>query len=443
MRFVEPLDPFPHSNQQHNFVTPRLHNPNRTAATNRPHPIRPPQIAASPGSGLQSFFAQAALFCLPLPALKYTSTTLTLADLFLIPAVLMNLSHALQRLHAFQIPLLMAFPLILMSHVLDPDGQIASFFQVCYLWGFLVPFGWCAFVNVPLRRIAFLLLAANVVSSLVAIGQFMNYVPSLPTQNIVVFKGGLRRAAGLMLKCNSMSMALTPCFLLLPYLPRIWPRIATCLTLLLGFVATVSKSMILAVPGMLFYFLWREPQKMKLIKATVFLIGLALFGLNLRGNSPVAVWDLANDAVMHRLEGVDHSFEERGDLVEVAFEYSKDCLLLGYGTEGTFLRVSQDSGNTVHVFYLGLVVIAGYPATILVVIGFSMIVFGLWRQHEFNVAIYLITHMLALTVMTVLALSFQTAPFLIAASVFVANGARTNAVQRALLIRKPVRQRAA
>lgn len=56
---------------------------------------------------IQSFCAQAALFLLPLPAIKYTETSLTLADVFLIPAILLNFGHAL-KLHAFQIPFLLA-----------------------------------------------------------------------------------------------------------------------------------------------------------------------------------------------------------------------------------------------------------------------------------------------------------------------------------------------
>ena len=411
-----------------------------TLTTARSFPVGPPLSKGSSPSGsmLQSFFAQAAIFFLPLPAMKYTSTTITVADLFLVPAILMNLGYALQRVHAFQIPLLLAFPLLLLSHLLDPDAQLIPVLQVCYLWGFLVPFGWCAFVNVPLRRIALLLLAANGISSVVAIVQFVGYLPPLPTQHIIIFKSALRRAAGLTLQCNTLSMALTPCFLLLPYLPRVWPRIVTCLLLMLGFITTVSKSMIMAGPGLLFYFLWREPQKWRLIQATAVLVGLVMFGLHLRGNAPLEVWDLVNDAAAHRLDYADHSFEERSDLVRIALEYSKDCLLLGYGSEGTQLRISQASGNTVHVFYLGLVVIAGYPAAILIVLGFLLICANLWRQREYNVAIYVVAHMLSLTVMTVLYLSFQTAPFLIAASVMVANDMRAKQARHAFPKRAPL-----
>ena len=387
-------------------------------------PTTPPAAAPS-GSKLQLFFAQMAIFFLPLPALKYTSTTITIADLFLIPAILMNLGYALRQFYAFQIPLLLAFPFFLLSHLLDPDGELITVFQICYIWGFLVPFGWCAFVNVPLRRIAYLLLAANVLSSLVAVGQFVGVVPDLPTQKVIHFRGSLLRAAGLMLQCNSLSMALTPCFLLLPYLPRVWPRIATCLVLLMGFVSTVSKSMILALPGMLFYFLWREPEKRKFLFSAI-VVGLIGLGLLAQSNTgPMQLWELASDAASHRWGGADSSIEERTELVRIALDYSKQCLLLGFGTEGTMIRISEDTGNTVHVFYLGLVVIAGYPAAALVITGFLMTVGTLWRQREYNVAIYLAAQLLAISVMTVLYLSFQSGPFMIAASVLATTDMRT------------------
>jgi hypothetical protein len=337
----------------------------------------------------------------------------------------MNIGHALRQVYAFQIPLLLAFPLFLLSHLLDPDGDVVTVLQICYVWGFLVPFGWCAFVNIPLRRIAYLLLASNVLSATIGVGQFVGWIPDLPTQKVIQFKGSLRRAAGLMLQCNSLSMALTPCFLLLPYLPRVWPRIAVCLTLLLGYTATVSKSMILAVPGLLFYFLWREPEKRKFFLAAVIvgLVGLGLLAQSSAG--PSIMWDLALEAMQHRLDGAENSYDERSKLVEIALEYSKECFLLGFGTEGTMIRISESTGNTVHVFYLGLVVIAGYPAAALVITGMLTIVGTLWKQREYNIAMYLTAQMLAISVMTVLCLSFQYTSLMVAASVLAANDMRS------------------
>lgn len=387
--------------------------------------VAPPVVAAT-GSSLQLFFAQAAIFLLPLPALKYTSTSIILADLFLLPAIVMNLGYALRQIYAFQVPLLLAFPFFLLSHLLDPDCELITIFQICYVWGLLVPFGWCAFVNVPVRRIAYLVLASNVLSIMVAIGQFVGFIPNLPTQKVIEFKGSLRRAAGLMLQCNALAMSLTPCFLLLPYLPRVWPRIATCLSIFIGYTTTVSKSVILAVPGMLFYFLWREPEKRKFLFSAVV---VALIGLGVLSQSSTNIWqllDLANDAAQARLLGAENSFDERSNLVQIALEYSRQCLLLGFGTEGTMIRISENTGNTVHVFYLGLVVIAGYPAAALVTIGMLLIIGTLWMQRDYNLAIYLVAQMLALCVMTVLYVSFQYAPLMIAASVLAANDMRAS-----------------
>ncbi len=371
------------------------------------------------------FFAQAAIFLLPLPALKYTSTSITLADLFLVPAILMNLGYAIRQVYAFQIPLLLAFPFFLFSHLLDPDCELITVFQICYIWGFLVPFGWCAFVNIPLRRIAYLLLASNALSSLIGVAQFVGIFPELPTQKVIEFKGSLRRAAGLMLQCNALAMSLTPCFLLLPYLPRVWPRIATCSILLIGYISTVSKSVILAIPGMLFYFLWREPEKRKFLLSAliVSLIGLGL--LTQSSTNISQLWELANDAAQARLDGAENSFGERSNLVQIALEKSKECFLLGFGTEGTMIRISENTGNTVHVFYLGLVVIGGYPAAALITAGMLLIVGTLWTQRDYNVAIFLVAQMLALCVMTVLYVSFQYAPLMIAASVLAANDMQT------------------
>ena len=183
--------------------------------------------------------------------------------------------------------------------------------------------------------------------------------------------------------------------------------------------------MILALPGMLFYFLWREPEKRKFLFSAI-VVGLIGLGLLAQSNTgPMQLWELASDAASHRWGGADSSIEERTELVRIALDYSKQCLLLGFGTEGTMIRISEDTGNTVHVFYLGLVVIAGYPAAALVITGFLMTVGTLWRQREYNVAIYLAAQLLAISVMTVLYLSFQSGPFMIAASVLATTDMRT------------------
>lgn len=396
-------------------------NAARTLAFRAPRSSTPNSFAPAPVTltmQIQSFCAQAALFFLPLPAIKYTETSLTLADLFLIPAILLNFSHAL-RLRAFQIPFLLALPLNLVSHMLDPDGTLIPILQTVYLWGFLIPFGWCAFVNLSPQRIAYLLLIASGLSCIVAMGQFTGYVPTLPTQKIIDYKDS-SRAAGLVLQCNSLTMALTPCFLFLPAVRQASLRIVLLLLLLGGIASTVSKSAILAVPGLLFYFFWREPEKARVLRWLVAASVLGLFVFN-RGASLAELVDKLNAVVEFRLSNADTSIDDRAHLAQVAFDHSSECLLLGYGTGGTYtVMTSQGAmGQTVHVFYLGLLLIEGWTAVSLTILGFLVLLASLWSLRKYNDAIMLGTHLLAISVTTVLYLSYQYYPFVIAAAAIV------------------------
>ncbi len=408
------------------FVADMTDTMARTTATGSARPSLPrvPHFIAgsapplTPSLQIQSFCAQAALFLLPLPAIKYTETSLTLADLFLIPAVLLNFSHAL-KLHAFQIPFLLALPINLLSHMLDPDGTLIPILQIVYLWGFLVPFGWCAFVNLPEKRIAYLLLIASSLSCLVAIGQFTGYLDTLPTQRMIDYKDS-RRAAGLVAQCNALTMALTPCFLLLPQVRQASLRILFLFLLLGGIASTVSKSAIMAVPGLLLYFFWREPEKRRVL---LWLTGAGIVGLLVfnRGASVAELVDKLNAVVEFRLSKAETSFDDRAHLARVALEHSDECKFLGYGTEGTYrmMTTAGGVGQTVHVFYLGLMLIEGWAALGLTVLGFFVLFASLWTLRKYNDAIFLGAHLLAISVTTVLYLSYQYYPFLIAAAAIV------------------------
>jgi hypothetical protein len=396
-------------------------NTPRTVASRATGFAAPHSFAMAPVSltqQIQSFCAQAALFFLPLPAIKYTETSLTLADLFLIPAILLNFSHAL-RLRAFQIPFLLALPINLISHMLDPDGTLIPILQMIYLWGFLIPFGWCAFVNLSPQRIAYLLLIASGLSCIVAMGQFTGIVGTLPTQKIIDYKDS-SRAAGLVLQCNSLTMALTPCFLLLPAVRQASLRILLLLLLLGGIASTVSKSAILAVPGLLFYFFWREPEKARVLRwlTAAGVVGLLVFN---RGASLAELVDKLNATAELRLSNAETSIDDRAHLAQVAFDHSSECLLLGYGTEGTYtVMTSQGTmGQTVHVFYLGLLLIEGWTAVSLTLLGFLGLLASLWSLRKYNDAIMLGAHLLAISVTTVLYLSYQYYPFVIAAAAIV------------------------
>ena len=397
-----------------------LHSPR--FARSATHGFSPQSTASSQPmtstSQVQLFCAQAALFFLPLPAIKYTETSLTLADLFLIPAILLNFGHAM-KLHAFQIPFLLALPINLLSHMFDPDGSLIPILQMVYLWGFLVPFGWCAFVDVPPRRIAYLLLLATGLSCVFAMGQFTGFIPTLPTQKIIDYKDS-SRAAGLVLQCNSLTMTLTPCFLLLPHVRQASLRILFLLLLLAGIASTVSKSAIMAVPGLLFYFFWREPEKARVLRwlMAAGVVGLMVFN---RGASVADLVEKLNSVVELRLSNADTSVSDRAHLARVALEHSDECMFVGYGTEGTYRVMTSEAGmgQTVHVFYLGLVLIEGWTALGLTVIGFLSLFASLWALRKYNDAILLGAHLLAISVTTVLYLSYQYYPFLIAAAAIV------------------------
>src|SRR5712691_12953262 len=117
--------------------------PNSSSSVPRSHPSRKPvarttRTAVQHPSGtltvqIQSFCAQAALFFLPMPALKHPSISLTVADLFLVPAVLLNLGYGL-RLQWFQMLLLLTLLFNLLSHMLDPSGELNSILQMALLW---------------------------------------------------------------------------------------------------------------------------------------------------------------------------------------------------------------------------------------------------------------------------------------------------------------------
>ena len=396
-------------------------------------------VAPSPltrTSQLQSFCAQAALFFLPLPAIKYTETSLTLADLFLVPAILLNFGYAM-KLHAFQIPFLLALPICLLSHMLDPDGTLIPILQMVYLWGFLIPFGWCAFVNLSPQRIAYLLLIASGISCLVAMGQFAGLIETLPTQKIIDYKDS-SRAAGLVLQCNSLTMALTPCFLLLPWVRQASLRILFLLLLLGGIASTVSKSAILAVPGLLFYFFWREPEKGRVLRwlAAAGVLGLLAFN---GGASLAEMLDKLDSTVELRMSNASTSVEDRTHLAEVAFDHSSECLLLGYGTDGTYrvMTTYAAMGQTVHVFYLGLLLVEGWTALALTMLGFLGLLASLWSLRKYNDAIMLGTHLLAICVTTVLYLSYQYYPFVIAAAAIVRAQSERAATQRTQVATNP------
>ena len=401
----------------------------------------PSRAIASPGhspssaGSLQVACATVALFLLPFPALNF-GVSFTLADVFLITAVLLNATQQLVRLQAFQVPFLLAVPLFVISTLLDPDGGLVELVQVLYIWGFVVPFGWVAFVSLGIRRIVLIVLASAVTNAVVAVGQGAGYLPELGNQRIIDFGGGFSRAAGLSLKCNSLVMTLTPCLMLIPCLLRVRVRLAVLLLLIPGLLAAVSKSVVFAVPGVLWY-IWHEPRR-RGVMAFLCVLGLAWM---IHGEAVSGIGDLwyhFSDLATKRFERLENSLDERVELIRISLDHASDTLLLGFGPAGTESRISAMTNNTVHVYYLGVVLSGGIPAALLSFTGMGLIVSGLWRHGQRHVCLYVLSHLLALSVMTALLDSFQVLPFVVGGAILAQASAATVATTAADPIRLSV-----
>ena len=380
-----------------------------------------PSVSSASTGNLQTACAVTALYLLPFPALNF-GVSFTLADVFLLTAVLLN-APQLVRLQPFQVPCLLAVPLFVASTLLDPDSSLVELVQVVYIWGFVVPFGWVAFVGLGMRRIVLIVLASAVTNAVVAIGQGIGYLPELGNQHIINVGGSFSRAAGLSLKCNSLVMGLTPCLMLIPLLLRGRTRLVVLLVLIPGLLAAVSKSVVFAVPGVLWY-VWHEPRRRGV---AAFLCVLALAWV-VQGEGITGVGDLwhhFSDVVTRRLDRIDNSVEERIELIRISLDHAADALILGFGPAGTHVRVSAMTNNTVHVYYLGVLLTGGLPAALLSFIGMGLIVTGLWKHRKRHVCLYVVSHLLALSVMTALLVSFQVLPFVVGGAILAQVSAST------------------
>ena len=87
---------------------------------------------------------------------------------------------------------------------------------------------------------------------------------------------------------------------------------------------------------------------------------------------------------------------------------------------------------------LGVILAGGLPAGMLTFLGMGMIVVGLWRGGGRHVAVYVVVHLLALSVMTALLVSFQALPFLVGGAVLARlNSAPAPKAQRDVLSDSP------
>lgn len=363
---------------------------------------------------LQQVFAFAALLMLPWPALRPTAQSITFGDLLLLPAILLNIDHV-GKIRGWQIPMLVALPLILISQVADPDGSIISVAQALYIFGVVLPFGWVAFVNFrPRTLIAGFLLSLSI-SALVGGLQLGGFVGQIGNQSIWALSGGAIRSAGLSISCSGLCLSLSPIFALLLYVPDYRKRMVFLLILVLGLLATLAKSAIFAGAG-LTYYLIKEPNRRGVLVVGAVLVAMCV-GLFTVSPKIRSVTNRVYDTVAYRVDKAGFSFYERTSTLRFSLRYLSRCAIIGMGTEGTTKELRQHFGNTVHVFHIGMLLICGFPAAALQWTAFGMLIVSSFRSGQHPAAIMLLCHMLALCTMTMLMTSFQYVPFMICASI--------------------------
>ena len=156
---------------------------------------------------LQLCFAYAALILIPWPCLRPFESSLAYGDICLLAAALLNFDRSM-RLQSFQLPLLMSCPFIVASQIFDADGTPAAVAQACYIFGFVLPFGWVAFASLPVHRVVGVFLTAQGLSSLIAITQTFGLVDTIGKSRVWGTEDAMR-AAGLSVSCSALCMNLT------------------------------------------------------------------------------------------------------------------------------------------------------------------------------------------------------------------------------------------
>lgn len=361
----------------------------------------------------QQWLAIAALFFLPCSSLNF-GNSLTLGDLLLLLATLLNFPRLLQ-FHPLQGLFLAIFPFALLSAVFDRHGDLISVMQTTYLWGFVLPFGWVAFTNLSPRLIVYPLVLSAIANSIVAAGQSLHFLPEIGHQNVVEYGSfDFRRAAGLTILCNSLVTVLVSSIALIPKVQSYALRLTSVTCILLGLIATFSKSTIFAVPSLL-YFFYGERHKARLVLAACLIAGVGIVGSGRLQTAQSTVRDI-NELLMHRSLHSSNSIKNRSELMMLAVEELPHCLVLGYGPRECQQRISKATniGATVHVYYLGVAVTSGTFAALLFVAGIATAAWKLYQSQQYALLVYLTVHCSALLAETVLAFSFQLLPVIVA-----------------------------
>lgn len=366
---------------------------------------------------LQAAFAYSAIVLLTCPALRPMEYSVTFGDLFLMMALLLNLDFAL-KIHSFQLPLLAATPFMIVSQIMDPDATLIEVAQCAYVYGVVLPFGWAAFAGLNPKKLVTVFLAAIFVNSAIAVAQNAGLVGAVGWGRIWATRDTWR-AAGLSITCSSLCMTLTPVFPLLLYLSSYRMRIIALIVITLGILATLAKSSVFAVPGLIYYLI-REPNRPGVVRL---IAGLSALSVGVFIYSPSVQWLVYDlfESISHRMAYLDVSLWERTSTLRFAFGYVPECYLIGLGYAGTHYELTQHLGNTVHVFHVGLPLIGGLTCALLHYTGVLM----LMRQsrtlkHE-PLVVLMIGQLLAVCTMPVLMHSFQYLPYMLMGAVIVAS----------------------
>lgn len=366
---------------------------------------------------LQGAFACTAIVLLACPALRPMEYSVTFGDLFLLVAILLNADYAL-KIQPFQVPLLAATPFMILSQIMDPDATVIEIAQCVYVYGVVLPFGWVAFAGLRPKTLIAVLLGALVANALIAVGQNAGLIGAIGHGRIWATRDTYR-AAGISITCSSLCMTLTPVYPLLLYLNSYRQRIIVLVIITLGILATLAKSSIFAVPGLLYY-LYREPNRAGVTRlfGVMGILSVCAFLW-----SPSVRW-LAFDvlaSISHRMSYLDVSLWERTSTLRHALSYVPECYVLGLGYAGTHFELTQHLGNTVHVFHIGLPLIGGLTCALLHYIGIFMLLRKTLELKHGPLAILMIGQMLAVCTMPVLMHSFQYIPYMLMGSVIVST----------------------
>jgi len=364
-------------------------------------------------SRLQQIFAYAAIMFLPWCTWRPLEYSFTWGDVLLIIAVGLNINR-MGSIRDWQVPLLIALPLVLVTQALDPEASMVEIGQALYIFGFVLPFGWVAFVGMRPRYLATALLLSLSISSAAAVGQTLGIIGMLGKQRIWEVMG-TSRSAGFSLSCSALCLSLSPVFPLLLYVPRAVYRMGFFVAIWMGLLATLAKSVIFAIPVTLYYAA-REPNRRGMTILSVIVV-VGLMGVFAKSRHLQEKMTNASATVERRAEFAEFSMWERTSTIRFALSYVPQCYVTGIGYAGSHKELMQHLGNTVHVFHVGLILVCGLPAALLILTSLGMLILRSWQVGQHPTTLLLLGQMLSLCTMTVLMHSFEYVVFAVAGAI--------------------------